>query len=331
MSDNTSRFPTTDGDALRSDDTGAAKIQVAKIATGLSGIDRGVLTRTNPLAIRAFSNEKLWGATGERLVEMQRLLRARHARRGTGGGIPLVPIPSGTSAPFTPAQVAALIAWWNADYVTLVNSGNNVGSITPCAGSSAGDATFILANADGTFATVPLYETPDINGKATWGTAADEIRYLQTLNFSTALNQPMTWFQVWYTFSATNAVYFRLNTSGSSSRAPSMIANIAGDLLQSDTSPATDIAYAVGTVNITAHRYDPGTGLSVAYLNSLTPTATGTTAGDTFTNLFSGTFPDGEPGSYRQRHILACDATLTTPDFNSIMTYLAADAGVTLI
>lgn len=333
MPDNTSRFSTTDGDTLRSDDLTTAKVNVAKIATGRSGVDGGLVTQQNPLSTESVSTAELWQLVALRFEERTRLLRARFPARRRGGAASPIVIGGGTSAsaPFTPAQVTALVAWWNADFATLDGSSTFVVSIAPCAGSSAADPTFILANSDGTFASVPFLETPDINGKATWGTAADEIRYLQTPSFSTALNQPMTWFQVWYTFTNTNAVYLRLNTSGGQENSPALIADASNLLDQGDSDPATSIPYVTNTVYVSAHRYDPSTGASVAYLNSLTPAATGTTLGDTFTSLFTGTFPDGEPGSYRQRHILACDATLTTPDFNSIMTYLAADAGVTLV
>lgn len=99
MSDNTSRFATTDGDTLRSDDNGASKIQVAKIATGRSGVDGGVVTRTNPLALRAHSKESLLQSIGEGLDEMQRLMRARRSRRATGAGAPLVPITNSGAVP----------------------------------------------------------------------------------------------------------------------------------------------------------------------------------------------------------------------------------------
>lgn len=248
--------------------------------------------------------------------------------RMPGGQFAALFSPLASELPF-PAQLAALLAWWNADFVTLVNSGNNVGSITPQYGSSKGDATYILANSDGTFASVPLYEFPDINGKASWGTATDEVRYLETGALSTPISQPVTLFIVYYVFSTTNATYLMLNTSGSATNCCTFISEDPSAVQAAgDTTTFATIPNAISTVYVMCMEYDPATGLSAIYQNAHTATATGQDNGDTITSLFTGAFPDGEPSSYRTRHILLYQGHLSAADRNAVMDYLGADAGV---
>lgn len=59
MSDNTIVQQGSGGDTVRTDDVGPAKIQVVKIATGLSGVDGGVVGRNNPLPVVDFQSREL--------------------------------------------------------------------------------------------------------------------------------------------------------------------------------------------------------------------------------------------------------------------------------
>lgn len=107
MSDNTTRFGTSGGDTIRSDDLSGSKAQVFKLGTGTDGQDDGVATIANPYDIDA---SPLWAEVAEKLGRFTEGLSAKADgwRKPRGGGSTLGVIRSlANSAPsFDPAALS---------------------------------------------------------------------------------------------------------------------------------------------------------------------------------------------------------------------------------
>lgn len=79
MSDNTALPSASGGDVIRTDDVGAAKIQVVKLATGATGVDGGLAARSNPIPVEDWKVRRLLEAI---LFELQE--GNEHLRRIAG-------------------------------------------------------------------------------------------------------------------------------------------------------------------------------------------------------------------------------------------------------
>lgn len=235
---------------------------------------------------------------------------------------------------FNPIDVGGLIAWWNANSVTTVNAGANVGSWAPNQGSAVGDTTYTLTNSDGTFATVPKYFTGGVTGWSTvvLGTTqgTDEFRKLDnnaTGPFTgSGIAQPATWFHTFMLGSFTSNDYLRLSVSGSQTDCHSLLVDTSQNLQANDSFSTGMLVsgLSLNTPYVCCAEYSATTGACGIYLNnSTTALATGTSNGDFCTSLSTGTFDSGETAQYWQSDILVYSGLLGATNRTNIMQYLA--------
>lgn len=239
-----------------------------------------------------------------------------------GLGLALVDTrPSGSAAPTLPTT--GLLLDYDIADASVVSGG--VDSLTPSAGSMAGDANAVLAYQWSR----PTYtaEDADFSNKPS-ASKSNAASALYSGVFAAPISQPSTWYLVARVYAGANAMYWRLKASGSLSGSAGLYTSGAGVTLKatSDTSELTTTISA--GVHLIAVVYNGAS--SAVYIDDMATAAVSGNASSSaceslLTGIFSGEHTDV---SYKWARLVAYSGSHDQASREDVQTYLASQYGL---